>query len=78
MRSRVCEYATTATCPVSASSPIRCSAKLSRAPGNHVAPGMRSDAITDVYGACALTPEKSQIDDQKPVRSSTDQRWSSS
>ena len=38
----------------------------------------RVRASTRSYGACALTSKKSQIDAQKPSRSLTDQRWSSS
>ena len=37
-----------------------------------------SEARTVLYGACAFTSKNSQIDDQNPARSSTDQRHSSS
>ena len=76
--SRVCERETTAISSTSSSAPTMCSAKFSRAPGNHVAPGIASEASTVEYGACALTAKNSQIDDQNPARSSTDQRCSSS
>ena len=67
-----------ATSSASSSEPIRCSAKFSRASGNHVAPGIASEARTALYGACALTSKNSQIDDQNASRSLTDQRCNSS
>ena len=43
-----------------------------------MAPGIASEASTALYGAWAFTSKNSQIDDQNPARSSTDQRHSSS
>jgi hypothetical protein len=50
---------------------------LRRAPGNQRAPGMARSASAG-RGAGPPTSKNSQIDDQKPSRSSTDQRqaWS--
>ena len=76
--SRVCECATTATASSSSSRPSMCSAKFSRAPGNHSAPGIDLEPSTCSYGVCARTSKKSQSDDQKPSRSVTDQRQSAS
>ena len=59
---RVWPWEVIATVSASSSPPIMCSAKLSRAPGNQRAPGISSDASTALYGACALTSKKSQID----------------
>ena len=72
------EYATTAFASRSSSRPTMCSAKFRRAPGNHSAPGISREPRTRSYGACERTSKNSQTDDQKPSRSETDHRQSSS
>ena len=77
--SRVCECATIATVSDVLVAADACARRSSAvAPGNHSASGISREPSTRSYGACARISKKSQIDDQKPSRSVTDQRQSSS